>query len=130
MAVVPVGVPTIAARGAAARDFLRREWTTTTSCPASLAMSSFRAGDDWADAVALAERALDRGCCEESPACAWRALTTLVGAGELDVADASARRVAHRAVARGRVAEEVMVLRGRIARRRGDFDRRSTCSRR
>ncbi|WP_344412493.1 helix-turn-helix transcriptional regulator [Amycolatopsis minnesotensis] len=85
-------------------------------------MSSFYAGEGWVDAVGLAERALERGCCAESSACAWRALTTLVGAGELAVAETHALRVAGKPSARGRIADEVAVVRGRIARHRGDFD--------
>lgn len=85
-------------------------------------MASFKAGEDWVGAVGRAERALESGCCAESPACAWRALTTLVGAGELAVADAHAVRLARRAAARGRNTDEIVVIRGRIARKRGAFD--------
>jgi DNA-binding CsgD family transcriptional regulator len=89
-------------------------------CRADGAMGLLKLGRRWPVAVRLAEEALADETCRRSPLCVWRALATLVYAGELVVADRLSLGIARETSCRA-VLNRAISVRATIAHLRGDL---------
>jgi DNA-binding NarL/FixJ family response regulator len=88
-------------------------------CPAGQAVALQVRGTDRATAVQYADLALGHDACVANARCLWRAVTVLLCAGELVVADARLRRL--ETTCTGPSAELVTLLRAQHARLAGDL---------
>lgn len=95
------------------------------ACAAARATKLMVRGENIPVAVQLAEEALVREPCCHDPLCVWRALATLVCAGELVIADEHCPRLAEDVVpglfSPAQRAGMVLRTRARIARQSGDL---------
>ncbi|GHH31112.1 helix-turn-helix transcriptional regulator [Lentzea cavernae] len=92
-------------------------------CAAAVAAELLAAGENWAEAVQAAERAMVTAACRENPVCVSRALGTLVCAGELVAADAHSLALIEERPGDRAVVERALLARACVARRTGDLAR-------
>jgi DNA-binding CsgD family transcriptional regulator len=94
--------------------------TAVGACAASRAVAPLIRGVDLTLAVQLAEEALGDQACQANALCVWRAMTTLLCAGELVAADAHWLRLT--ASGPSGIADVLSLVRVRMARLCGDLD--------
>ena len=92
-------------------------------CAAATAAALLAAGENWTGAVQAAELALSAPACRENAHCVFRALGTLVCAGELVAADSYSLALLEERPGDRVLEEHVLLARACVARRTGDLER-------